>query len=56
MEIRKGFAMGTKMSDEKLDKLFEMLDRNTARKIDNQHTPTKRVRTTVKKANGTKKK
>ena len=39
--------MGTKMSDEALDKLFEKMDRNTAKMIANQHTPTKR--TTVKK-------
>ena len=39
--------MGTKMTDEALDKLFEQMDRETARMIDNQHTPTKK--TTVKK-------
>ena len=47
MEIRKGYVMGTKMTDEALDKLFEQMDRETARMIDNQHTPTKK--TTVKK-------
>lgn len=50
--------MGTKMSDEALDKLFEQMDRNTAKMIANQHTPTKKAtpkKTTVKKANGTKK-
>ena len=44
--------MGTKMSDEKLDKLFEQMDRGMARKIDNQHTPTKR--TTAKKTTAKK--
>ena len=39
--------MGTKMTDEALDKLFENMDRETARMIDNQHTPTKK--TTAKK-------
>ena len=39
--------MGTKMTDEALDKLFEQMDRETARMIDNQHTPTKK--TTAKK-------
>ena len=50
--------MGTKMSDDKLDKLFEQMDRATARMIANQHTPTKKStakKTTVKKATGTKK-
>ena len=40
--------MGTKMSDEALDKLFEQMDRKTAKMIANQHTPTKRE--SVKKA------
>lgn len=40
--------MGTKMSDEALDKLFEQMDRKTAKMIANQHTPTKRA--SVKKA------
>ena len=40
--------MGTKMSDEALDKMFEQMDRNTAKMIANQHTPTKRA--TAKKA------
>lgn len=40
--------MGEKMTDEKLDRLFEQMDRETARMIANQHTPTKR--TTTKKA------
>ena len=40
--------MGEKMTDEKLDRLFEQMDRETARMIANQHTPTKRV--TTKKA------
>ena len=36
--------MGYKMEDdEELEKLFEKMDRETARMIDNQHTPTKRV-------------
>ena len=48
MEIRKGYIMGEKMTDEKLDRLFEQMDRETARMIANQHTPTKR--TTTKKA------
>lgn len=59
MEIRKGYIMGTKApDDEKLEKLFEGLDRKTARKIDNQHTPTKRATTkkpTAKKASTKKK-
>lgn len=44
--------MGTKMSDEALDQLFEKMDRNTARMIANQHTPTKRTtkKPTSKKA------
>ena len=48
MEIRKGYIMGTKMSDEALDKLFEGMSRGAQKAIDNQHTPTKRA--TVKKA------
>lgn len=50
--------MGTKMSDEALDKLFEQMDRNTARIIANQHTPTKKTtvkKSTVKKTKETKK-
>ena len=50
--------MGTKMSDEKLDKLFEGMSSETARKVANQGSPTKRVtvkKTTAKKTNGTKK-
>ena len=50
--------MGEKMTDEKLDKLFEQMDRETARKIANQHTPTKKAptkKTTVKKADTKKK-
>ena len=35
--------MGEKMIDEELDKLFEQMDRETAKLIDNQHTPTKKV-------------
>ena len=52
MEVRKEFTMGTKMSDEALDKMFEQMDRKTAKMIANQHTPTKRTPTkrTVKKA------
>lgn len=40
--------MGTKLTDEKLDKLFEGMDRETARKVANQGCPTKR--TSIKKA------
>ena len=50
--------MGKKLpDDEKLEKLFEGLDRETARKIDNQHTPTKRTtkKAPVKKADTKKK-
>ena len=55
--------MGTKMTDEALDRLFEQMDRETARMIDNQHTPTKKTlakkkttkKTTVKKADTKKK-
>lgn len=37
-------TVGMKMpDDEELEKLFESLDRKTARLIDNQHTPTKRT-------------
>lgn len=39
--------MGTKITDEKLDKLFEGMDRETAKKVANQGCPTKR--TTTKK-------
>lgn len=48
--------MGTKMTDEALDKLFEQMDRETARMIANQHTPTKRATTkkTPAKKTGTK--
>lgn len=45
--------MGTKMTDEALDKLFEQMDRNTAKMIANQHTPTKK--STGKKATAKKK-
>lgn len=45
--------MGTKMTDEKIDKLFEGMSRETAKKVDNQHTPTKK--TTVKKSTTKKK-
>ena len=62
MEIRREYTMGTKMTDEALDRLFEKMDRETARKIDNQHTPTKKTpkkattkKTTVKKTTDTKK-
>ena len=44
--------MGTKMSDAKLDKLFEGMSNETARKVANQGSPTKRAtakKTTVKK-------
>lgn len=41
--------MGYKMADdEELEKLFEGMDRETARKVNNQGCPTKRA--TVKKA------
>lgn len=45
--------MGTKISDEKLDKLFEGMSREAARAVANQGCPTKKA--TVKKTNGTKK-
>ena len=49
--------------DEELEKLFSQLDRETAKLIDNQHTPTKKTtnkktpskKTTVKKATTKKK-
>ena len=49
--------------DEELEKLFSQLDRETAKLIDNQHTPTKKTttkktptkKTTVKKADTKKK-
>lgn len=34
--------MGKKMTDAKIDALFEKLDRKTARLIDNQHAPSKK--------------
>lgn len=43
--------MGKKVSYPDIDALFEKMSRETARKIDNQHTPTKKK--TVK---GSKKK
>lgn len=59
MEIRKGYIMGTKLpDDEKLEKLFEGMSRETARKVANQGSPTKRTapkKTTAKKANTKKK-
>ena len=46
--------MGTKMKDDpELEKLFEKMDRETARKIANQNSPSKRA--TVKKATVKKK-
>lgn len=51
--------MGTKMKDdEQLEKLFAKMDRETAKKIANQNSPTKREptkKTTVKKADTKKK-
>ena len=56
--------MGYKMADdEELEKLFEGMDRETARKVNNQGCPTKRVplkktpakKTAVKKADTKKK-
>ena len=51
--------MGTKMKDdEQLEKMFAKMDRETARKIANQNSPTKREpikKTTVKKADTKKK-
>lgn len=44
--------------DEKLEKLFEGMSRETARKVANQGSPTKKTppkKTTVKKANTKKK-
>lgn len=34
--------MGKKISDSKIDALFEKMDRRTARLIDNQHEPKKK--------------
>lgn len=45
--------MGTKMTDEKIDKLFEGMSKETARKVANQGSPTKK--TTVKKTTTKKK-
>ena len=50
--------MGTKMSDANIDKLFEGMSRETAIKVANQGSPTKREpkkKTTVKKATTKKK-
>ena len=51
--------MGYKMKDdEELEKLFEGMNRETAKKIDNQHTPTKKKpskKAPVKKASTKKK-
>jgi hypothetical protein len=50
--------MGTKMKDDaQLEKLFEGMSNETAVKIANQGSPTKRatVKKTTKKTNGTKK-
>ena len=50
--------MGTKISDEKLDKLFEGMSREAARAVANQGCPTKKAppkKTTAKKTNGTNK-
>ena len=59
MVIRKGYTMGTKMKDdEQLEKLFEGMSREVARKVANQGSPSKRTppkKTTVKKANTKKK-
>lgn len=44
--------MGMKMSDEKIDKLFEGMSREAAREVANQGSPTKRAtakKTTAKK-------
>lgn len=38
-----------KISDEKLDKLFEGMSRETARKVANQGSPKSRTKTTPKK-------
>ena len=39
-------VIGRKLpDDEELEKLFEQMDRETAREIANQHTPTKRAKT-----------
>lgn len=38
-----------KMSDEKLDKLFEGMSRETARKVANQGSPKSRVKSTSTK-------
>ena len=45
--------MGTKMSDPNLDKLFEGMSKEAARKVANQGSPKKRA--TAKKTTGAKK-
>ena len=42
--------------DEELEKLFEGLNRKTAKKIDNQHTPTKKMIKKIAKENARKNK
>ena len=48
MELRKGFTMAKMKDDEQLEKLFAGMSKETAKKIANQGSPTKRP--TVKKA------
>lgn len=47
--------MATKMTDEKLDKLFEGMSRETARKVANQGSPTTRKAVTKKRTTKGKK-
>lgn len=57
MVIKEKIIMKMK-DDEKLEKLFEGMSRETARKVANQGSPTKKTppkKTTVKKANTKKK-
>ena len=43
MVIKEANSMSKKMSDEKIDKLFEGMSRETARKVANQGSPKKAV-------------
>lgn len=49
MEVRKEYTMGTKLKDdEALEKLFEGMSKEIARKVNNQGCPAKRA--PIKKA------
>lgn len=48
--------MGKKMSDDKLDALFEKMSKGTADKMTGTHPPMKKTSTNKKTVKGTKKK